>query len=89
MTPTEREVLFKSTILAEIVSDTAKDYMPNILANYLFSFATLLNKFYHESPVLAEKDQAIKNFRLSLIAQAAKILGQGMDLLGIEPVAEM
>jgi len=89
MTPTEREVLFKSTILAEIVSDTAKEYMPNILANYLFSFATLLNKFYHESPVLAEKDQAIKNFRLSLIAQAAKILGQGMDLLGIEPVAEM
>src|SRR3989344_4436 len=89
MTPTEREVLFKSTILAEIVSDTAKDYMPNILANYLFSFATLLNKFYHESPVLAEKDEAIKNFRLSLIAQAAKILGQGMDLLGIEPVAEM
>ncbi len=86
---TEREILFKSSILAEVVEDAAKDYLPNILANYLFNFATLLNKFYHESPVTQEKDEDIRNFRLALIAKAKGTLGRGLDLLGIEALDEM
>ncbi|MBX4191474.1 MAG: arginine--tRNA ligase [Candidatus Doudnabacteria bacterium] len=86
---TERQVLFVSSILDEAVNDSLKDYMPNVLANYLLSFATLLNRFYHESPVTSEKDESIKNFRLALIAVAKKTLGKGLDLLGIDPLEEM
>ena len=86
---TEREVLFKSSILAEVVQESLKDYLPNILANYLFNFATLLNKFYHESPVTQEKDEKVKDFRLALISSAKNVLGQGLKLLGIEPLDEM
>ncbi|HEV8601219.1 MAG TPA: arginine--tRNA ligase [Patescibacteria group bacterium] len=86
---TEREILFKSSILAEVVSDSLKDYMPNILANYLYNFATLLNKFYHESPVIQEKDEKVKNFRLALIARAKDTLKTGLNLLGIEALDEM
>lgn len=89
ITNTEREILFKSTILAEIAQDSLKDYLPNILANYLFNFATLLNKFYHESPVTQEKDENIRNFRLALISKAKDTLGTGLDLLGIEALEEM
>jgi arginyl-tRNA synthetase len=89
ITNTEREILFKSSILSEIVEDSLKDYLPNVLANYLFNFAGLMNKFYHESPVIAEKDEKIRNFRLALIARAKETLGKGLDLLGIQALDEM
>lgn len=89
LTPTERQVLFQSAILTEVVQDATKDYMPNVLANYLYNFATLLNRFYHESPVMAEKDENVKNFRLALIAKAKDTLAKGLDLLGIDPLEEM
>lgn len=89
ITATEREILFKSSILAEIVNDALQDYMPNVLANYLYNLATLLNKFYHESPVKGEKDESTRNFRLALIARAKDTLAKGLDLLGIEALEEM
>jgi arginyl-tRNA synthetase len=86
---TEREILFKASILSEIVQDATKDYLPNILANYLYNFATLLNKFYHESPVTKEENQELKAFRLALISKAKATLKTGLDLLGIEALEEM
>ncbi|MEO8065604.1 MAG: arginine--tRNA ligase [Candidatus Doudnabacteria bacterium] len=89
ITPTERQILFQSSILSEIVSDATKDYLPNILANYLYGFAKLLNKFYHESPVTQEKDEKVRNFRLALVSNAKATLGKGLDLLGIKALEEM
>ena len=89
LSSTERELLFKLSILPEVVEDALKEYLPNILAKYLYELATLINKFYHESPVIAEPDAAKKNFRLGLIAQAKDTLGQGLALLGIEVLEEM
>ena len=89
ITTTERELLFKLSILPEIVEDALKDYLPNVLANYLYNLAGLINKFYHESQVLAEKDEGVKNFRLGLIAKAKETLRQGLDLLGIKVLEEM
>ncbi len=86
---TERELLFKISILSEVVEDSIKDYLPNILANYLFNLAGLINRFYHESPVTQEPDEAKKNFRLALINKAKKTLGTGMNLLGIQALDEM
>jgi len=86
---TERELLFKLSILPEIVEDSVKDYLPNILANYLYNLAGLINKFYHESPVMGEADEMVKSFRLGLIKKAKDTLGQGLDLLGIKAIEEM
>lgn len=81
--------MFKLSILSEIVDDTLADYLPNILANYLYNLAGLINKFYHESHILSEKDQTVKNFRLALIAKAKNTLGKGLELLGIQALEEM
>jgi len=89
MTNTERELLFKVTLLPEVVADSLREYLPNILANYLYNLATLINKFYHESPVTTEKDEIKKQFRLALVDRAREVLGQGLDLLGIEALDEM
>lgn len=86
---TERELLFKLSILPEVVEDALKEYLPNTLANYLYNLASLINKFYHESRVLDESNEDLKQFRLGLIAHAKKTLGQGLDLLGIKALEEM
>ncbi len=87
--PTERELMVKLLALPDVVTDSLKDYMPNLLANYVYELAGLINKFYHESPVMAEKDDKIKFFRLNLIKSAKEVLGQALGLLGIEPLEEM
>ncbi|MBX4186990.1 MAG: arginine--tRNA ligase [Candidatus Doudnabacteria bacterium] len=86
---TEKHVLFQTSILEEMVEDSVKDYLPNVLANYLYNFVTLLNRFYHESPVTQEKDEAIKQNRLALVTAAKKTLARGLDLLGIDALEEM
>ena len=86
---TEHRVLFLSSILDEKVEEAAQDYLPNVFANYLYELASEVNKFYHECPVLAEKDEALRNFRLRLVAQAKGALAKGLDLLGIKALEEM
>jgi arginyl-tRNA synthetase len=89
VTETERRVMVELTKFNDVVEDSINDYMPNILANYLFGLASLLNKFYHESPVLNESDSSKKQLRLTLVKASKNILAQGLDLLGIRALEEM
>ncbi len=89
ISPTERELMFKVSILGEIVEESMADYLPNVLANYLYDLATTINKFYHESPVINETDEMQKNFRLALVAQVKQIFARALDLLGIDALDEM
>ncbi|TSC78146.1 MAG: arginyl-tRNA synthetase [Parcubacteria group bacterium Gr01-1014_33] len=75
--------------LGETIEDALEDFMPNILANYLYNLAKLANEFYHSHPVLQESDPAKKQFRLSLISLVALTLAKGLSLLGIDAPEEM
>lgn len=86
---TERRILFLLSIFNEKVREAMQDYLPNIFANYLYELASELNKFYHESPVMQEKDEKLKNFRLHLVQIAKGKLAKGLDLLGIKALEEM
>ena len=89
ITETERRIMVELIKFNEVVDTSLKDYLPNILANYLHHLAGLLNRFYHESPVISETDKDVKNNRLVLVDSAAKILAKGLDLLGIKVLEEM
>lgn len=86
---TERRIMFYLSIFNEKVNDSLQDYLPNIFADYLFELANLINRFYHESPVLTEADAAKKSFRLGLVSTSKAALKQGMELLGIATLEEM
>ena len=89
LTPNERQIIFELTKFNDVIEESIKEYMPNVLANYLYQLASLINKFYHESPVLKETDLDKKNFRLNLVQASQKVLAQGLDLLGIKALEEM
>lgn len=66
-----------------IIEGSAKAYSPAQLANYIYELAKAYNKFYHEESVLKSENQSEKEFRLSLSAATAKVIENGMRLLGI------
>jgi len=73
----------------DAVLDAATDFLPNILANYLYNLAETVNAFYHAVPVMQEADEQKKQFRLVLVSASAQVLKNGLGLLGIEAPEEM
>jgi arginyl-tRNA synthetase len=85
----ELAVLRKLIQFPEVLEQVAEDYLPNILANYLFELSQTFNSFYQEIPVLQEENNQIKDFRLQLISATAQVISNGLYLLGIDAPEEM
>ena len=66
----------------------AEEHRPNFLCNYLFELAGLFARFYENCPVL-KAEPAERASRLVLCELTARVLKQGLDILGIETVEQM
>jgi arginyl-tRNA synthetase len=73
---------------AEVVPQVLNDFRPNILANYLFEVANSFHTFYEACPVLKSEEPA-RSSRLALCDLTARVLKQGLDLLGIKVPEKM
>ncbi|MBZ9639527.1 arginine--tRNA ligase [Streptomyces sp. PSKA30] len=79
----ERALGLHVDAFAETVAEAATEYAPHKLAAYLYQLASLYTTFYDKCPVLkAETPEQVQN-RLFLCDITARILHQGMALLGI------
>ena len=66
----------------------AEDYRPNFLCNYLYDLAGYFTAFYEACPVL-KAEPASRASRLALCDLTARVLRQGLEVLGIEVVEQM
>jgi arginyl-tRNA synthetase len=66
----------------------AEEYRPNFLCNFLFELAVKFTSFYEICPVL-KAESAVRNSRLALCDLTARVLKQGLEVLGIEVVEQM
>ena len=74
-------------LLAEfqaIIQQAGEEYSPSIIANYCYNLVKEFNQFYHDYSILKETNPAIKQLRLMLSLNVAKVVRTGMGLLGIE-----
>lgn len=62
----------------------AEEYKPNLLANYLYDLAQQFNSFYNSVSVLQADSKHVKLVRLNLTKVVAKVMKEGLDILGIE-----
>ena len=69
---------------AGVVRQAGTDYSPSVIANYCYDLVKEYNQFYHDFSILREENEAVRQFRLVLSAEVAKIVKLGMGLLGIE-----
>ena len=80
----EIELIQKMNEFGAAVEQAGKDYSPSGIANYCYELTKVFNQFYHDYSILNEPDEQKKAVRLVLAKNVAKIIKNGMGLLGIE-----
>ena len=80
----EIELIQKMSEFGAAVEQAGKDYSPSGIANYCYELTKVFNQFYHDFSILNESDEQKKAIRLMLSKNVAKIIKNGMSLLGIE-----
>ena len=80
----EVELIQKMSEYGAAVEQAGKDYSPSGIANYCYELTKVFNQFYHDYSILNEEDEQKKQTRLVIARNVAKILKNGMGLLGIE-----
>ena len=80
----EIDLIQKMNEFGAAVEQAGKDYSPSGIANYCYELTKEFNQFYHDYSILKEEDPQKKVIRLVLAKNVAKIIKNGMALLGIE-----
>ena len=86
--PAEVTLSKKLLQFGETVPQVIEDFRPNLLANYLFELANTFHGFYEACPVL-KSEGATRESRLALCELTARVLRQGLGLLGIQAPEKM
>ncbi|HEY1652481.1 MAG TPA: arginine--tRNA ligase [Acidimicrobiales bacterium] len=84
----ERALALQLIRFGEAVEAAADQLSPSKLCTYLFDLATVFTTFYEACRVLVA-DEAVRTSRLALCDLTARVLEQGLSLLGMEAPAQM
>jgi arginyl-tRNA synthetase len=71
-----------------ILEAVVGEYRPNYLCNYLYEVAGHFTRFYEQCPVLKSEGET-RTTRLVLCELTARVLKQGLNVLGIETLEQM
>ena len=66
-----------------------EEIAPHKICAYIYDLANLFNKFYHETKILAEEDQAKKASYIALLGLSKDILETCIDVLGFSSPERM
>ncbi|MDR1698782.1 MAG: arginine--tRNA ligase [Prevotellaceae bacterium] len=66
-----------------VIRQAGEEYSPSVIANYTYELAKEYNRFYHDCSILREEHEKVRNFRLILSANVARVICTAMSLLGI------
>lgn len=80
----EKALIQKLNDFSVAVAQAGVDYSPSGIANYCYELTKEFNQFYHDYSILNADTEAEKITRLMLAKNVAKVIKNGMALLGIE-----
>ncbi len=87
--PEERAVAMAVLRFAEALDEVLIDYRPNLLTTYLFELTEKFFSFYERCPVLTADSDELRNSRLLICDLFARVIRQGLHVLGIQVVERM
>lgn len=85
----EQALAAKLAQFGEVLNSVGEKGVPHLLCAYLYDLAGLFSSFYEHCPILTAEDEATQQSRLRLAALTGRILRQGLELLGLEPLERM
>jgi arginyl-tRNA synthetase len=87
--PQERALALQLLQFDAAVHDTLDKFSPHRLCTYLFEVAQAFTAFYEACPVLKDGYESTREGRLALCDLTARVLQQGLALLGIQAPERM
>jgi arginyl-tRNA synthetase len=87
--PSERALSLQLCRFSDALADVIADNRPNLLTQYLFELANRFAAFYEHCPVQKAESEDVKKSRLLLCDLTARVIRQGLELLGIRVCERM
>lgn len=84
MNEKEIALIQKMNDFGAAVAQAGIDYSPSGIANYCYELTKEFNQFYHDYSILNADTEDEKTTRLVLAQNVAKVIKNGMELLGVE-----
>ena len=85
----ERALVLRLLQFDTAVWDTLDKYSPHRLCTYLYDLASEFSAFYEHCPVMRASNDEQRTSRLALCDFTARVMSQGLALLGIETPEQM
>ena len=79
----EKEMINTLSRFPERVNQALEEYEPSVISRYLIDVCHAFNRFYHNCPILRASDEE-KGVRLAICAAAKSVIGNGLELIGME-----
>jgi len=88
-TAEERGLALQLFRFEEALTLALVDYKPSLITSYLWDLAKAYSVFFQNCPVLKAPNEGIRQSRLLLCDLTARVLKQGLELLGINVLEKM
>nr|HPM08809.1 DALR anticodon-binding domain-containing protein [Candidatus Pacearchaeota archaeon] len=85
----ETKLIARIFWFGEVVKESADNFTPHTLCNYIFNLAQDFSNFYNLNPILSADNDGIKNFRLAICKTTGGIIKTSLNLLGIDAPERM
>lgn len=80
----EKEIIKQMSLFPQIVEEAGTAYSPALVINYTYELVKMFNHFYQQVPINSEENEELRQLRLMLCANVAKIISKAMQLVGVE-----
>ena len=87
--PYAKDLMLAITKLVPNMENALRTSSPNVICAYVYELAGAVNKFYHETRILGEEDEALKAGYIALIGLAKDILERCIGILGFSAPEKM
>ena len=85
----EKQIIKQIYEYKNVLKTAAETLSPALIANYTYDLAKEFNRFYQETPIFREENEALRAFRLLISACCARTIATAMNLLGIDVPEKM
>ncbi len=85
----EKALMLETAKFNDVINSVYQETAPHKLCAYIYDLANAFNKFYHETKILAEENEARKAGYIALLKLTKEVLETCIDLLGFEAPERM
>ena len=85
----EKALMLETAKFNDMMESVCEEIAPHKICSYIYDTANAFNKFYHETKILSEENEAKKEGYIALLKLTKEVLETCIDLLGFEAPERM